>query len=108
MYDDNGVEEVEKGDNDDNVEEGDDCDESRNCSSTPSPAEAEFCIWRIYTDAAVRQHTISFHLGEEVGNNHQHTITHIITSAHYTHQHTISFHLGEEVGNHQRRQNLNI
>ena len=69
MYDDNGVEEVEKGDNDNNVEEGDDCDESRICSSTPSPAEAEFCIWRIHTDAAVRQHTISFHLGEEVGNH---------------------------------------
>ena len=69
MYDDNGVEEVEKGNNDDNVEEGDDCDESRNCSSTPSPAEAEFCVWRIHTDAAVRQHTITFHLGEEVGNH---------------------------------------
>merc|ERR1712156_1270841 len=38
----------------------------RNCSSTPSPAEAEFCVWSIHTDAAVRQHTINFHLGEEV------------------------------------------
>jgi len=38
----------------------------RNCSATPTPSEAEFCIWTIHTDAAVRQHTISFHLGEEV------------------------------------------